>query len=77
MTRLERLIVALPDWVKRGAWTFLQAFGAAEIAAAASWLAWPTVKVSLLAAGAAALSVAKSGAVAWWKARHAPQPVTP
>lgn len=66
----ERLWLWLPDWARRAAWTFLQAFGAAEVAAAATWLAWPTIKISLLAAGAAAISVAKSGFVAWWRARR-------
>lgn len=70
MTALERFWLWLPDWARRAAWTFAQAFGAAEIAAAATWLEWPTLKISLLAAGAAAISVAKSGFVAWWKARR-------
>lgn len=72
MTALERFWLWLPDWARRAAWTFAQAFGAAEIAAAATWLEWPTLKISLLAAGAAAISVAKSGFVAWWKARKPP-----
>lgn len=64
-------IARLPDWLVRAFWTFVQAFGAAELAAATTWLDWPTIKISFLAATAAALSVAKSGAVAWWKARQA------
>ncbi len=62
----------LPDWLTRAAWTFAQTFVALEVAAGANWLDAASLKLAALGALAAALSIAKTGLVAWWKARKAP-----
>lgn len=68
---MTRIAFDVPDWAARAAWTWAQTFAAAEVAAGASWLHWATIKVGALAAGAAGFSVAKSGALVWWRARRA------
>lgn len=62
----------LPDWFTRALWTFAQTFVALEAAAGASWLNAASLKLAALGGIAAGLSVAKTAAIAWWKARKPP-----
>lgn len=61
----------LPDWFVRAFWAAVAAFGAVEIANAATAFAGSTLRAAIAAAFAAGISTAKSGIVAWLKARKA------
>lgn len=60
----------LPDWFVRGFWAAVCAFGAVEMLNAATWYAGSTLRAAVAAAIAAALSVSKTAALAWWRARQ-------
>lgn len=64
----------LPEWFTRGCWAAVCAFGAVEIANAATAFAGSTLRAALAAAIAAGISVGKSGAIAWWRKRQGATP---
>lgn len=64
-------LAALPDWVVRAFWAAVCAAGAVEVANAATAFAGSTLRAALAAGLAAAISVGKSGALAWWRAHKA------
>lgn len=63
-----RLWLELPDWIRRAVWTFLQTLAALLIATGTDHLDAASIKLAVIGALAAALSIAKSGAVAWLRA---------
>lgn len=61
----------LADWVRRAAWTFVQTLAALLIATGTDHLDAASIKLAVIGALAAALSIAKSGAGAWLRAARA------